>query len=126
MNRIVGMPRTLNKDGVNLGCKVMPETKDQLRTDARHQAKRLGHGAAELRGAAYVVNSLICWYLKQDKSERARIVDVGRPLFDRLLASDEDGAEVPAVIGPLNEGLDRPAQTPRRRKASGSDGRKSG
>lgn len=126
VNTIPAMARILDKDGVNLGCKVLPETRDLLRADARRQAKRRGGKGAELRGSAYVVNSLILWYLKLDKSERARIVDQGRAMFDELLAGDEIEPEDHVIVETPKKGLERRAQPPGRRKAGDSDGRMSG
>jgi hypothetical protein len=129
------MPRLLDKDGLSLGCKVLPETRDALKAESRRQGRRRGAKGAELRGSAYVVNSLICWYLRLDKAERARIVDAGRILFDELLAGEEDGGENPAVTGAPEPGtgppegvpdrIERDPPTPRR-KARGKPGRLSG
>jgi hypothetical protein len=138
------MPRTLEKDGVNLAFKVVEDLRERVKSDALRHARRRKDKKGALRGPTYAMNALLLWYLRLDTESRARIQEEGRKLLEGVLAVGEglgglaegsvslpgltEGSAVigPLNEGPLNEGLDRPARTPRRRKASGSGGRKSG
>lgn len=84
------MGRTLGKDGVNLAFTALPELRSRLRTESERQARRQDAKGAELRGPAYLLNSLACYFLSLDKAEQARMVDVGRAIFNKRLELEED------------------------------------
>lgn len=92
MDRISDMPRTIDEHGVGLGCKTLPEVMEKLKKEGAKQGRRRKASGGEIRGYAYVVSSLICWFLSDeiDRDERNRIIDSGREIFDGLLAMDGD------------------------------------
>jgi hypothetical protein len=84
------MARTLEKDGVNLAFKTLPEVRTKMRGESERQAKRRGASGGELRGSAYAMNALVCYFLTRTKADRERIVDMGRSILDRLFEMEED------------------------------------
>jgi hypothetical protein len=83
------MKRDLEEDGVNFAFQTWPEIRDRMRSESRRQANRRGTGGVELRSQAYVMNALTCYFLSTTDAERARIVDLGRAIFDRRASMDE-------------------------------------
>ncbi len=89
------MPRTLEKNGVNLAFKVLPELHAKLGMESLRQTRRRGVGGAELRGPAYTLNSLICYFLNLPRADREEVVNADRLILENLFdMTEEDAMEV--------------------------------